>query len=197
LHSEIEPIANYASQRISETADPNQANRLFGQWMEYYERERIEGVVSGLITLRRFARRPNRVHFDRFQGVSGPGGAAIERGFRLRDFLDTKRDDRELLQTRLHPAPGLCWEPRYEISNAGWSPAASRLRLTDGLRFAANVDPSVAAFVTKCRGDRPLGDQFRDLAASTGQDADRLLPSFLQVIRRLIEAGFLLPVELE
>lgn len=197
LHTAPEAPATYALQRIGESEQrPDHASRAFDEWMAYYEREGIEAIVSGLITLRRRGGRANWLRFDAFQGVSGQGGAAIERGFALRDFLETNRSDRDLLGTRLCRAEHLRWEQRYEVSDAGWSPVGSRLRLTDGLGFASNLDFPVAEFVARCRGDKPLGVALAELADAAGQDAERFVPGFLQVVRRLVEFGYLLPAKI-
>ena len=196
LHADAEAAPTYALARISEAGeDPDQATRLFDEWMAYYQREGIEGIGSGVITLRRSTRRPNWVRFDRFPGVTGQGGAAIEQGFALRDFLEANHSDRELLGARLCRADHLCWAPRYEPTAAGWSVVASQLRLTDGLAFLGNVDPPVAAFVARCNGEQPLGAALADIAVAEGQEAERLIPGFLRVVRRLVELGHLLPAK--
>src|SRR5262249_1355769 len=120
---------------------------------------------------------------------------AIEQGFALRDFLEANRSDRELLDARLSHADHLSWAPRYQVSPSGWSAVASQLRLTDGLRFVSNVDPAVAAFVARCTGEQPLGAALAQLAAATGQEAERLITGLLPVVRRLVELGYLVPAK--
>jgi protein-L-isoaspartate O-methyltransferase len=197
LHGEPDDVATYALARIRETAtDAEEPTRLFDEWMAYYQRERIEAVGAGVITLRRSAGRSNWVRFDRFPGVSGTGTGAIEQGFALRDFLEANPGDRELLKTRLRRADHLRWIPQYSPSQAGWSVAASRLRLTDGLGFAGEVDPIVAEFVARCTGAKPLDAMLKEFARSRGQQPDQLTSAFLPIIRGLLEKGVLLPVDL-
>jgi hypothetical protein len=164
--------------------------------MAYYQRERIEAVQAGVITIRRSGGRSNWIRFDRFPGVSGTGAGAIEQGFALRDFLEANADDRELLKTRLRRSEHLRWLPQYAPSAAGWTVAGSRLRLADGLGFAGEVDPTVAEFVARCTGAKPLEALLKDFAKSRGQKPDQLTSAYLPIIRGLLEKGVLLPVEL-
>jgi SAM-dependent methyltransferase len=196
LHFRTEDAAAYASGRIAEAEeDPDGAARQFEEWMASYERERIEAVGFGLVTLRRSARRANWFRCDGAPEVRGPCGESIVRGFALRDFLEVNRDDRALLGARLRPAPGLRWEQELALSADGWSAAESRLRIAEGLAYAGNADPDVVDFVARCRGGQRLGDLLGGLTAAAGQEADGLIPARLRVVRRLVELGCLLPAE--
>ncbi len=196
LHSHTEEAADYALKRIRETMnEPDGIARRFDEWMAYYEQERIEAVGFGIINMRRSNRTRHWFRCDPLPKALGPCGAAIERGFALRDFLDARRDDRSLLEARLQRAPDLRWEKHYEMPGGGWSSVDSRLQLKSGLAYSGDADPDVAEFVSQCKGDRPLGRYLSELAAATGQDVSPLAPGLLRTVRRLIELGFLLPVD--
>jgi hypothetical protein len=194
LRSFTEDASTYALKRVAEVGDtPGQATRWFDGWMAYYERERIEAVSFGLITLRRRAARPNWFRCDSLPALCGPCGAAIEQRFLRWDFLRAQRDDADLLGCCLHPADNLRWEVQHWLAPGGWAKAESRLWLTDGLAFGAGADRGAVEFLAGCGGERPLADHLRRLAAATGQAVSDLAPRFLQVVRMLVESGYLLP----
>jgi hypothetical protein len=196
LRSFTEDAPTYAHKRVAELGcNPGQATRWFDGWMAYYERERIEAVSFGLITLRRRAARPNWFRCDSLPALRGTCGAAVEQRFLRWDFLRAQRDDTDLLACRLRPAEGLRWEVRHRLAPGGWAEAESRLWFTDGLAFGANADRDAVEFLAGCEEERPLGDHLRGLAAATGQAASDLTPRFLQVVRMLVESGYLLPVD--
>jgi hypothetical protein len=193
LRSFTEDAPTYALKRVADLAgDPGQAARWFEEWMAYYERERIEAVSFGVITLRRRAAGPNRFACDSLPEMRGPCGAAIEQRFLRWDFLRAQREA-DLLACCLRPADNLRWEVQHRLAPGGWTAAESRLWFTDGLAFGANADRGVVEFLAGCGGERPLGDHLRGLAAATGQAVSDLAPRFLQVVRMLVESGYLLP----
>jgi hypothetical protein len=188
--------AAYAAQWIRETEGPDLRRRgpQFDAWMAYYERERIEAVRFGLIALRRRSSRgPNWFRCEEVPETRVPGGDVIALGFALRDFLDTVRDDTALLEARLRCAPDLRWRQELEPAAEGWALAASGLRAGGGWAEESNADGAAVFIVSQCREAARVRDVVAALAAETGQEADRLLPTCLPVVRRLVEQGFLLP----
>jgi methylase of polypeptide subunit release factors len=194
LHSHTESAEDYAKARAEENASAVvPASALYDDWMAYFQRENITAVNFGLITLRRSSKIKNWVRYDELPGANGVCGKSIEIGFLLRDFLDTHRDDRQLLKTCLRCSPDLkVWGDR----SGGPRPEKKRARLEHGLTFAATLDPDVADFVCSCKGTAPLKEYARKLSARKHIPMTYILPSFLMVVRHLIELGFLLPVEL-
>jgi hypothetical protein len=194
LRSFTEGAPTYALKRVAELGGtPEQVARWFDEWMAYYERERIEAVSGGVMTLRRRAAGPNRFACDSLPEMRGPCGAAVEQRFLRWDFLRARRDDADLLACRLRSADNLRWEVQHRLAPGGWAAAESRLWFTDGLAFGADADRGAVEFLAGCEGERPLGEHLRELAAATGQAASQLAPRFLQVVRMLVDSGYLLP----
>jgi hypothetical protein len=192
LRSFTEDAPAYALKRVAELGGtPEQAVRWFDEWMAYYERERIEAFSGGVMTLRRSAAGPNWFRCESLPALSGPCGAAVEQRFLRWDFLRARRDDADLLACCLRPADRLRWEVHHRLAPGGWAAAESRLWFTDGLAFGANADRGVVEFLAGCEGERPLGEHLRGLAAATGQAASPLAPRFLQVVRMLVDSGYL------
>jgi hypothetical protein len=195
LHSHSENAAEYALKRINETIeDPAHAGAQFTKWMTYYEREQIEAIGFGIVTMRRSARGTNWFRCEQLPEVIGPCGEAIEQGFLARAFLEAHRDDRALLDVRLRHAENLHWEQFHEITAKSWSSLRSQLQIASGLAYRGNVEASVVEFVARCTGEMRLKDHVKKIAAASGQKIDYFTPSFLKVVRRLIELGCLLPI---
>ena len=194
LHSHSEEIADYAFNRISNLAPgAERLEKQFNEWMGYYERERVEAIGFGLITMRRSNKSSNWFRCESWPEMTGPCGDAIERGFVSRDFLET-HDERALLEARLRHAPNLRWRQDHDIPDLG-SAVHSSLHFTTGLAYTAKMDSAIVKFVSRCAGDRPLSVYLKETAATSGEDLVQFTPRFLQVVRRLIELGFLVPVQ--
>jgi predicted O-linked N-acetylglucosamine transferase (SPINDLY family) len=165
----------------------------FAAWLAYYERERIEALSNGWITLRKASGRPNWFRCDDAPELVPPCGESITRGFEARDFLERASRDETLLEARLRVAPEVCYEEECQPSSPGWTTTARRLRITHGLACAGEVNADLAGLVGRCDGDRPLRVLLDDLAATLGRPMAEMAPACLQVVRRIIEQGFLLP----
>jgi hypothetical protein len=193
LRSVTEDAPTFALERVAELGGtPEQAACWFHEWIASYERERIEAVSGGVMTLRRSAAGPNWFRCESLPEMRGPCGPAIEKRFLRWDFLRAQRDDADPLACRLRPTDNLRWEVQHRLARGG-AAAESRLWFTAGLAFGANADRGVVEFLACCGGERPLGDHLRGLAAATGQAASPLAPRFLRVVLMLMESSYLLP----
>jgi SAM-dependent methyltransferase len=195
--SETLDAAAYAAKwiRHTEADSPTAHAPLFEEWMAYYERHGVEAISGGLITLRRRAGGPNWVRLDDGpKDLVGPVGDDIVRAFELRDFLAEMQDDERLLAQRLRLSPhARLHQSLAPAADGGWQLAESEIRLARGLAYAGTADPVLSAILGRCDGEHPLGEVVRGLAASLGEDAAGILPAAIEIARRLIERGFLLP----
>jgi hypothetical protein len=194
FHTEDAPA--YALNRIGElTDDPELSAQQFHDWMAYYEQQQIEAISFGMITMRRRSDGPNWFRCDSPSRPADLTGQAIQQQFALWDFLHSHADDNRLLGCRLRAADNLRWEVQHELSPDGWRAVESHLDRKDGLARGGNVDMEVVEFVAFCDGKKSLRDYLRQVSLRTGQEVSRLAPSFLKVVRRLVELGYLLPAE--
>jgi methylase of polypeptide subunit release factors len=164
-------------------------------WMAHFERKGVQQIAFGVITLRRASGRPNWFSADDLLPRLPVGaGSDVERGFALRDFLSTRREDRALLAARLRAPPHLRVEPQLEPKSGGWALKGARLSLTSGLSHPRRVDPALTRIVLGCDGSRPLGELLSEVASAQGQSTDRLVARLLSAVRQMIAHGFLWPV---
>jgi len=181
--------------RHTERRRDDDFDRRLEQWIGYYEEAGIEAVSGGLITMRRRSGSP--AHWLRLddgpEKMLGPAGECIELAFALRDFLESHPEPEGWLSLRLRVSPDARLHQRFVPSPEGWQAVEGELRLERGLPYTGGVDPYVAALVARCDGQRPLGQLLDELARSVEQDVASLAPACLDIIRRLVERGFLLP----
>lgn len=67
------------------------------------------------------------------------------------------------------------------------------MRFHRELEYIANIDQFVSKLVAQSTGERPLRELIGELANQSGIPAKRLIPACLQLVRGLIERGFLMP----
>lgn len=200
IRSETCDADTYASTwiRHTERAEPEQFAQRFDKWMAYYEQQGIEAVGAGLITMRRSSAHANWFQADDApEKMLGPCGDYIARGFELRDFLETVRDDSTLLNTVLRFSPDVRLERQCVPSPEGWVEQVVQLHLTRGPAYSGNIDSFVANLVIGCDGRRRLSDLVADMATSLGADVADIRSTCCGVVRRLVERGFLLPAHLD
>ena len=197
MRSESLSPAAYASKWISHTEfsdEDTQFSKRFHHWLDYYERLGITSFGAGLITMRRRAKGPNWFYADESpEKMLGPCGDSITRGFALRDFLETVKDDRALLACRLKFSPDLLLEQQFTPSEQGWQITGSSIHLAKGLAFRGNSDTVMANLMIHCDGSKALQELLPDMAAALQADPAQLAPLVCQLIRTLVVQGFLLP----
>ncbi len=197
MRSESLAAPEYAAKWIRHTefhdSDARFAER-FRKWTEYYERNDIASIGSGLVTMRKTASGDGWFRaVDGPEKMQGPAGEDVARGFALADFLEEAASDESLLEARLKYAPDLRLEQQYAPSSDGWQTTASVIQLTRGLTYRGNADALVANLIVRCDGMTPLRTLMQEMAGASGMTVDAIVPNLCPIIRKLIEHGFLLP----
>ena len=197
MRSETHDAAAYATKWICHTEFNDQEmgfSERFQQWMAYYKKQRIESVISGIITMRKSSVHPNWFRADDApERMQGTCGNYIIRGFELRDFLETMHDNRELINTCLRVSPDVRLERQSTPSVDGWLEDVTRIHLTKGFVYSGNIDPFVANLIVGCNGNQKLKDLLDKMAVALGAKASDITPAFCSIVRGLIEKGYLLP----
>jgi tRNA1(Val) A37 N6-methylase TrmN6 len=194
--TDTENVSEYARIWIRDTehTDPDESDRLYEEWLEYYEREKIEAISTGFVALRKASGRRNRTRFDDGPGsTSGPFGEYIALGFELGDFLETVSSDEALLEARLKVAASAQLDHVCELEDSAWRIRTAKLHLAQGLQYQANVDLRLAGMLALCDGQATMREILSRSAASLHVDFDRLAPPCLAITRHLIERGYVLP----
>ena len=176
----------------SEPADPARA----GEWLDWFDANRVEAVGFGVVTLRRRGRDDPAVRVEELaQTVEPPLGEAVAEWFDRWDWLADRRSDgyAPLLSERLRRAPDLRLTQHAGHDGEDWTVDRQVLALTGGLRWAEEVDPVALALVSGADGKSPARDQLAVLAAAFDVPEAELAATAAPVLASMVERGFLLP----
>jgi SAM-dependent methyltransferase len=187
----------YAVNWLAETMepDPNLMKPEFDAWMEFYDREHIEAITVGLLTLRRGHGQPNWFRYDTVGERVTPRAELVLQQFALRDFLETVRDDQALLNARLRTAPGLRWSQDLEPTPESWTVIGSHFRHEPLFGPPVDVDRNVAALAQACNGQKPLREVLAAFAQARNYPLDQITPTCLQTVRQLLTNGYLVSAD--
>ena len=184
----------YAQMRLRENLPASEARdeETFGHWMDYYAAHRVVAVHGGLVAMRR-RDGANWLRIDEIAQSYGKDlGNAILAGFEARDFLAAHEDDEALLGTTPGLAPDCRLHQEHRRAEGGWQPQPLRLEQREGLRRGLNLDPNVAMFLSRFDGRRTVRETLAELAAEADAEPAQVQTEVLQVVRRMIDLGFLL-----
>jgi SAM-dependent methyltransferase len=197
IHAISMDPADYAQQWLGQAdlSTQNQFTERFDRWMAYYDRQGIEAIDYGLITLRRRTGSRNWILLDTDRRLNHPNGKGIAVGFAARDLVDRIEDVPSWLALRLRCQPELRLSQRLEPADSGWTVAGADCVLGDGLRFEGQVGQVVFHLLTLCRGREPLAQVLLQVASRVGRDPEEFLPDGLQTAQNLVKQGFLWPID--
>ena len=196
LHQNTRTPSEYAELFI-ETGyiDVPDSVKHFDRWVEYYASRSISGIAAGNIIMRRRSTSRNWLRMDELpRSISPSNGDDVLQLFKLRDFLEGFVSDSEFLKIRLKLAPDVRLERTYQASAGKWGSTAGRIHRISGFQYSAELDDPSAAVIVHCDGEHTIAELLEELAAARQADPATLTPLALQVFRRMIEWGFLLPV---
>jgi hypothetical protein len=178
-----------------EAPSPAEYTERIERWLDYFRRERIEAIAYGAIVMRRrsgenWVRATQLPHRTLHQA-----SAQLEQLFAAQDFLERVPTDEALLAQRFAVVEGATLEQTLVPADGAWQLRKSELRLGGGLDFVAGLDDYAMRIVTALEPARPLGDTLRSLAASIDIDPARFEAAGAALVRRMLELGFLVPLE--
>ncbi len=196
MRAERRDAAVYASTwiRHTEALHPDEHARFFEKWMAYYRELGIEAISAGLITMRRRSGARNWFRADEAPPkMIGAAGEHVALGFALTDFLATRPNDSALLNTPVRVSPDVRLEQIWAPGEQLMVEEGATLRLSRGLAYAGNVDPLMARLVFHCDGQRHLGELVAEVAEALQSETATIEPQVCNLLRQLIQQGFLLP----
>ena len=149
-------------------------------WLADYRARRIDAISTGAIVLRKRSGK-NWVRFEELAvAPRGEAGAHVERIFAGQDYLQSIRDEKELLTATLALAPGTLLVERRQ---PGGALERARLTVDEGIPLLGRMPVSVARVVAALDGRRPLAE-----LVDTPLRAEAL-----PALRELVARGLLVP----
>lgn len=200
MRSESREAETYASTwiRHTERLDDEAFSRRFDEWMDYYTRRGIGSVAAGIIMMRRRSMGSNWVRLDDGpEKMIGPCGEAVLRGFEAMDFLQALGDDEGMLDTCFSVSPDVRLDQQYRPVDGAWSVVESTVRLSTGFAYDGHADPIVVNLLAACNGHRRLIEIISTAASHLNGDSAEITSRFVQLTRRLVERGFLVPQKIQ
>jgi SAM-dependent methyltransferase len=192
LHLETHERDNYAVDWIKQSVGPKAMDEQFDRWLEFYDREEIESIASGLITMRPATGRP-WFRADEMPHVHQLAGDDVLQGFEARSFLETN-DDRALLGSRFRLSREARLTQEWRRGEGGWEVESTHLRRKEsGLDYVQEVERYGAELADRLDGGAPVRDVVEDLAASMSTDVQSITADILRILRQLVEQLFLIP----
>lgn len=189
-------IADYAMTWIltTESHDVDRVPELFNVWIDYFEKEKIEGISQLLITVRRSDAGGPWIQIDDPPcHIVGPCGHEIARFFAVRDAWQAEPEKKQWLNRKLRLAPHAHIEQEHVMSDRGLKCEHTRIRKTGGLRYPLDIDTTVARLLAGCDGSRSLEQNLQDLAIFLNVDYDKAAKTCMPIVQSLLERSVLLP----
>jgi len=171
--------------------------RYLDEWMAYYEQMEIGRISAGGIIMRRRSQQPNwfRAHAIDKGRCIGSCGDQIERIFAAEDLLQTITDDRQLLEQRFLFDEHHRLEHQLAVRDGCWAVNSEHLYASEGIPFAGNMDMYIANLLAGCDGRRTLRELVEEVAGRAKTAPEKIIPSCLAVVQKLMRCGFLSSVD--
>ncbi|MFF0726839.1 methyltransferase [Streptomyces sp. NPDC004134] len=194
VQREVQDVTQYAELWLRDAgdhADPAAYAARYDDWLDAFAATRTRAVGFGWITLRRTdAADPAVTVEDWPHAVEQPLGAAVVEHFARQDFL-RRTDDAALLATTFRLADDVVQE---QVGRPGEEdPEHVVLRRELGMRRATRVDTVSAGFAGACDGTLAAGVILDAIAQVLSADPAALRERTPEMIRLLVEQGFLAP----
>ena len=170
------------------------AREQAGAWLDWMERERVEAIGFGFVSLRRTDGAPTVVFEDLPGDVDDPLGPEVAGWLDRVDWLRAHARDEALLGAPLAVAPGVVLETYAEPGVEGWTEVGAAVARLDGPRWRHEVDGPAAALLAGCQGALALGELVELLAVAHDRPADELVAAALPAVREFVRHGVLVPV---
>jgi methylase of polypeptide subunit release factors len=194
LHGIEDPLA-YAVRwnlRLQQLA-PDRYPATLASWLEYYRREKIESLASGVVILRRRPG-PNWLHGLEVTGdTRGTASAHLLAIVAAQDYLARSPSDDDLLSTALAIPAAHRLDQSLRSQGSEYVVDATSLSLAEGLGIDATIEPDLVPILLRLDGSQLLAEAVRDVAALTGADPDGLADRAVAFVLDLLRRGFAAP----
>ena len=199
MRSKTEEPLSYAAETLRQSEDLRgpEYETLLDQWLAWYREHGIRRITIGAAFFRKRAGGENWVRFiespDR--GLNGSASTQVQRIFANEDFLRALPNENALLSRRLIPHPDHALDQHLTPASDGWAVQALTISATHGFGFAAKLDAHALAFLTRCDGQRTVGELIADIAADAEIDFSEAVPTGLRIAQGMLRNGMLVPAE--
>jgi hypothetical protein len=190
LRADTKDVLSYASAWI--TPGDRKFEQTLQQWLTYYRDSEIESITTASVLLRRRSGGKNWVFVEELShGVVDPITPHMLRVFEGRTLLSEPDAEQRLLSERLRMTPDHRLEQYLAYEDSRYAMKLMQLRLTQGLPLWGSVDEISLHLLSRCDGNRTLGEAIRDLAGKVDMEPGRITAPVLALVTKLLGLGFL------
>jgi hypothetical protein len=172
---------------------PERFPEVLDEWLTYYDRHGIGMISFGALILRK-RQGKNWFLSDSISDecVSGSCSEQIQRIFAAQDVLE---DPGDLLKRRFFLIAAHELSQTLKAQDGIWKVESACVRQIEGYPFTGNVDRLMVTMLAGCNGERTLDELVRDLAGGLKMDPDKIIQPCIEVMRKLLQKGFLIVVD--
>jgi len=181
--------------RSTEGKDQQRYSRLLREWTDYYKQAGYGRISAGAVVMRKRHCSKNWVRHDsmkRTQAV-GPCSEHIVRIFEAETFVQNLVSDADLLERRFEPHPDLSIEQHLVMEDGSWAIRELMMNLSQGIPFTGHADIHVLKLLSKAAGGPTVREIIQFLATESGLEEAKLAPVCLEVVKKLVCSGMLIP----
>jgi hypothetical protein len=162
----------------------------FKEFADYFREREVESVHNGIIAVRRRSGR-NWMLIDEVSEIPDQrfGDQVLVR-FEAQDFLDGHQEAVDILAMRPNLHSQVRLDQVFQRMNGGWETQSLTLKQGRGVPTLFGLEPPVAEFLSAFDGKRTLGEMIEQFCAATGAPPEKMQKDCLELVRRLIEHGF-------
>lgn len=162
------------------------------RWLDYFAAQGIARVGLGAVVLRRRSTGPSWVRICELpQAPRGSAHAHLLRLFEAGDLLAAAAGEAPLLRSRLRASDDHRVLQTLAPRRGEYALEDAAVRLEGGFGFEGTIDAHAYALLRACDGRRPMAAVLEELSRDRGVER----ASALDVARRLLSLGFLVPAE--
>lgn len=197
--SESDPFSYAATWlRSTEGKDPQRYSRLLREWTSYYQKCGMGKISSGSVIMRKRKCAKNWTRHDSMQRAQGGGpcGEHILRVFAAEDYLQQMENDgvATLLDQRIQPHPDLTLEQELVLEDGAWTIRNLTIKLERGIPFTGWADAQLLKFMARSASKPTVRETIDFLSDQAGENVAEITPTCLEVVKKLIRCGMLVPV---
>ncbi|MEO7955986.1 MAG: methyltransferase [Fibrobacteria bacterium] len=164
-------------------------------WLEYYREEKIASIGGGAVIMRKRAGGDNWFRsFDGPERITGSAGGEVLTRMAALDFLAREaKHDEALLRSVLRVSPAVTLTQECGPTEAGWAQTRAFIKVTQGFAYVEEIDTFFGELLASCNGIRTLEEAIDKTAAALGLASGEVPAETCEVVRQLVDEGFLLP----
>lgn len=170
-------------------------------WLNYYRQENIASIGAGTVTMRKRSGSENWYRaFDGPRKIAGPCGDIISERMQALDFLA-----RNAKQDQALMASVFRMSDKMRFSDEGLTASAAEpeerresapiyIHIIEGFGYVEEIDEWFSAVINACDGHCTLQEALNKVAADLVMEATEIPIETSEIVRQLVDEGFLVPV---